>query len=127
MDGFFRRFRFADADLDEVHSQVAADATTIAGLTAAAAGTAVAGAGAADAETAAAAASPQTVATLIRLGFCLIPLDREAEAAAHLETALAMARQLGERDQEISALLHLGTARQYLGQPEEAQALFQAG
>src|SRR5258708_18412661 len=49
----------------------------------------------------------------------------EAEAAAHLEAAQAMARQLRERDQEISALLHLGTARQYLGERE--QVLFQAG
>lgn len=104
-DVFFRRFRFPGADLAEVRRDVADDQALAAG----------------------AAASPAVLAALVRLGFMLTPLDREAEAAAYLETALAMARELGERDQEIAALLHLGTARQYLGQHEQAQALFQAG
>lgn len=55
------------------------------------------------------------VETLIRLGFNLIPLGREAETAAYLESALHMVRQLGEQAQEIRSLLHLETARQYLG------------
>ncbi len=76
---------------------------------------------------ASAAASPVILDALLRLGSNLIPIGHETEAAAHLEAALALARQLGERDQEISALLHLGTARQHLGERERAQVLFQAG
>jgi hypothetical protein len=38
-----------------------------------------------------------------------------------------MARRLGERAREISTLLHLATARQYLGQRDRAQELFQEG
>jgi tetratricopeptide (TPR) repeat protein len=107
-DGFFRRFRFSDADLDEVRREIEEDRAVVASA-------------------APAAASPVILKALIRLGSNLIPMSCEAEAAAHLEAALAMARQLGERGQEISALLHLGTARQYLGERDRAQVLFQAG
>jgi tetratricopeptide (TPR) repeat protein len=101
---FFRRFRFSDDDLAEVRAEIAADRAIVA-----------------------AAASPEVVAAQVRLGEYLIPLGSEAEAAAHLEAALDLARQLGDRDHEISALLHLATARQYLGEREVAQELFQAG
>ena len=105
-DGYFRRFRFDDADLDEVRREIAADQATAAeGMD----------------------ASPALVAALVRLGFLLIPVGREAEAVGHLEAGLAMARQLGEHGQEISALLHLATAYQYLGERDRAQALFQQG
>ena len=107
-DGYFRRFRFPDADLDEVRQEIGEDRAVVASA-------------------APSAASPVILTALIRLGSNLIPMGCEAEAAAHLEAALAMARQLGERDQEISALLHLATARQYLGERERAQVLFQAG
>lgn len=39
----------------------------------------------------------------MRLGFSLTPVGREAEAAGHLEAALAMARQLGDHEQEVAA------------------------
>jgi len=103
---FFRRFRFPDAHLEKVLREIAGDQAAIA---------------------CAAEASPVTVEALIRLGFNLTPLGREAEAVAYLESALAMARQLGEPGQEIRTLLHLGTARQYLGEHEQAQLLFGAG
>ena len=59
-----------------------------------------------------------------QLGFDLTPLDREAEAAAHLETALGLARRLADKPLEIEILLNLGTARQYLGERDVAQELF---
>jgi tetratricopeptide (TPR) repeat protein len=105
---FFRRFRFAEDDLAEVQAEIAADRAVVA------------------------AAGPDSspadlLEALIGLGENLIPLGREAEAAGYLEAALALARQLGDQDQEIGALLHLATARQYLGQRAAAQELFQAG
>jgi tetratricopeptide (TPR) repeat protein len=60
----------------------------------------------------------------LKLGFDLTPLDREAEAVVHLERALTLSRRLGDRRTEIEALLHLGTARQYLGEREAAMMLF---
>jgi tetratricopeptide (TPR) repeat protein len=105
---FFRRFRFADDDLAEVQAEIAADRAVVAG---------------AGPES----SSADLLEALIGLGENLIPLDREAEAAAHLAAALTLARQLGDQDQEIGALLHLATARQYLGERETAQELFQAG
>jgi tetratricopeptide (TPR) repeat protein len=59
------------------------------------------------------------------IGFHLYITANEAEAAPMLDGALALARQLGDRSAEIEALLHLATARQYLGQRDLAQALFQ--
>lgn len=103
---FFRRFRFGDDDLAEVEAEIAADEATVA---------------AADGDT------PATAAALIRLGFNLTPLGREAAAATRLEAGIAMSQRLGEHAQEVSALLHLATARQYLGEREQAQQLFQAG
>jgi HTH-type transcriptional regulator, pleiotropic regulator of extracellular virulence genes len=105
---FFRRFRFADDDLPEVEAELAADRAVLA-----AAGPD--------------AASAAVLAALTGLGESLTALGHEAEAAAHLETALVMARQLGDHDQEVSALLHLATARQYLDDRDTAQQLFQAG
>jgi len=58
------------------------------------------------------------------IGFGLYITGNEAEAAPMLENALALARQLGDRSAEIEALLHLATARQYLGERDQAQALF---
>lgn len=63
----------------------------------------------------------------LRLGFDLTPLDREVEAVVHLEHALALSRKLGDHAIEIETLLHLGTARQYLGEREMAMALFAEG
>ena len=105
---FFRRFRFADADLAEVQAEIAADRAVVA---------------AAGPES----SSADLLEALIGLGENLIPLDREAEAAGHLAAALTLARELGDQDQEIGALLHLATARQYLGERDAAQQLFQAG
>ncbi len=67
------------------------------------------------------------LAARIRLGFLLTPLDREAEAIAALEPAVALARKRGEPMAELEALLNLATALQYLGERERAQALFQDG
>ncbi len=105
---FFRRFRFADDDLAEVQAEIAADRAVVA---------------AAGPES----SSADLLEALIGLGENLIPLDCEAEAAGHLAAALTLARQLGDQDQEIGALLHLATARQYLGERDAAQQLFQAG
>lgn len=58
------------------------------------------------------------------LGYALAPLDREAEAAALLDSALVLARRLGDRLEEIRVLLNLATARQYLGERDTAQRLF---
>jgi tetratricopeptide (TPR) repeat protein len=104
-DRFFRRYRFRDEDLPEVEREIAEDSA------------------------AAASGGPPSVIlpALIGLGSALIPLDREEEAAARLEAALALARELGDHEQEIAALLHLATALQYLGEYDRAQRLFQAG
>ncbi len=51
----------------------------------------------------------------------------EAEAAALLDEALALSRQLGDRATEIDGLLGLGTALQYLGERARAVALFHEG
>lgn len=59
------------------------------------------------------------------IGFGLYITANEAEAAPMLDGALTLARQLGERSAEIEVLLHLATARQYLGERDLAQALFQ--
>jgi tetratricopeptide (TPR) repeat protein len=63
----------------------------------------------------------------LQLGFCLTPLDREDEAIAHLEAALALSKKLGEKEREIEALLHLGTAIQYAGDRNRALVLFAEG
>jgi hypothetical protein len=102
-DQSFCRFRFPDAEHDEVLSEIASDLEVVA--------------------TAGAADSARLLDALVQLGTDLIPLDRETEATAYLERALVLARQLGDRDLEITAVLQLGTARQYLGDREQAQAL----
>ena len=61
------------------------------------------------------------------IGFCLYITANEAEAAPMLDSALTLARRLGDQSAEIEALLHLATARQYLGERDLAQALFQEG
>jgi len=63
----------------------------------------------------------------MRLGFDLIPIDREAEAVIHLEAALALAPKQANRAREIEVLLYLGTARQYLGERAKALELFREG
>lgn len=60
-----------------------------------------------------------------RLGTNLIILGREAEAAPLLEQALALARKQDNQRLEVANLLQLTTARQYLGQVDLAQQLFQ--
>jgi tetratricopeptide (TPR) repeat protein len=107
-DGCFRRFRFADDDRDEVLRDIDADRGVLAA--------AIPGA-----------ASPAILRAQVRLGFSLTPLGHEAEAAEHLEAAVTMARMLSEHGQEITALLHLATALQYLGDRDRAQQLFQEG
>jgi tetratricopeptide (TPR) repeat protein len=107
-EGCFRRFRFSDEDRDGVLRDIEADRAVLAA--------AIPGA-----------ASPTILRAQVRLGFSLTPLGEEAEAAEHLETAAAMARMLTEHGQEISALLHLATALQYLGERDRAQSLFQEG
>jgi HTH-type transcriptional regulator, pleiotropic regulator of extracellular virulence genes len=107
-EAYFRRFRFSGDDLPEVEAEIASDRAVLA---------------AAGPES----ESPEVLAALVGLGEILIPLDREAEAVTHLEQALAIARRAGNQDREISALLHLATARQYLGERDVAQELFQAG
>lgn len=123
-EAYFRRFRFSDDDLAEVRAEVASFRAIVAaaGLDRHEPGnTDPAGAASPDG------VSPEVVDALVGLGECLTPLGCEAEAAAYLETALNLARQLGRHDHEISALLHLATARQYLGERDVAQHLFQAG
>lgn len=107
-DGYFRRFRFTDDERDEVLRGIDADRGVLAA--------AIPGA-----------ASPVILRALVRLGFSLTPLGHEPEAAEHLELAVTMARMLSEQGQEISALLHLATALQYLGDRDRAQLLFQEG
>lgn len=107
-DGYFRRFRFTDDDRDEVLRDVEEDRGVLAA--------AIPGA-----------ASPAILRALVRLGFSLTPLGHEAEAAQHLEAAVTMARMLSEHGLEISALLHLATALQYLDERDRAQLLFQEG
>ncbi len=51
-------------------------------------------------------------------------LGKEDLAAPLLEQALALAKQLGDRSQEVANLLDLATALQYLGQRDTAQELF---
>lgn len=59
-----------------------------------------------------------------RLGIALTAGDREREAVAVLESALAKARTLGEFAPVAWTLLHLATARQYLGEHAVAQTMF---
>ena len=60
----------------------------------------------------------------IGMGFGHYVTGGEAEAVPLLDRALILARRLGDRRAEIEALLHLATARQYLGERELAQTLF---
>jgi tetratricopeptide (TPR) repeat protein len=59
------------------------------------------------------------------IGFGLYITANEAEAAPMLDAALSLARALADRSAEIEVLLHLATARQYLGQRDLAQSLFE--
>ena len=70
---------------------------------------------------------PAQLMPRLQLGFCLTPLDREEEAIAHLEAALALSQKFGEKAREIEALLHLGTAVQYAGDRNRALTLFAEG
>ncbi|HEY1708752.1 MAG TPA: tetratricopeptide repeat protein [Rhizomicrobium sp.] len=55
----------------------------------------------------------------------LLTTARQEKAAADLEEwALALARRLGDKHEEAAALMNLATARQYLGQRDDAQTLF---
>ncbi len=60
------------------------------------------------------------------LGNLLTIARQEAAAAELLEWALTLARRLGNRHEEAGVLLNLATARQYLGERDEAQKLFEA-
>jgi HTH-type transcriptional regulator, pleiotropic regulator of extracellular virulence genes len=60
------------------------------------------------------------------IGFGYYITGGEASAAPHLDRALALARRLEDRRAEIEVLLHLATARQYLGERTLAQSLFEA-
>ena len=62
---------------------------------------------------------------LSRLGSRLTILGKEGAAAPLLAEALALARRLGEQRFEVTTLLNLATAQQYLGQRDLAQQLFQ--
>jgi tetratricopeptide (TPR) repeat protein len=56
----------------------------------------------------------------------LLTVARQEQAAADLEGwALTLARKLGDRREEAAALMNLATARQYLGQRDEAHTLFE--
>jgi tetratricopeptide (TPR) repeat protein len=107
-EGYFRRFRFTDDEREQVLRDIDEDRGVL--------GAAIPGA-----------ASPAILRALVRLGFSLTPLGDEEEAAENLEAAVTMARMLSEHGEEISALLHLATARQYLGERDRAQVLFQEG
>jgi|SRR5215472_10044535 len=61
---------------------------------------------------------------LSRLGSRLTILGKESAAAPLLEQAFVLARRLGEKRLEITALLNLATAQQYLGLRDLAQSLF---
>ena len=67
------------------------------------------------------------LALRIRLGFLLIPLDREAEAIEALTLALGLARATNAWMSELEALLHLATAYQYRGHRDRAQEFFREG
>ncbi len=67
------------------------------------------------------------LALRIRLGFLLIPLDREAEAIETLTLARGIARDTNAWMSEMEALLHLATAYQYRGHLERAQEFFREG
>jgi tetratricopeptide (TPR) repeat protein len=62
---------------------------------------------------------------LSQLGSRLTILRKENVAAPLLEQAVALAKRLGEKGIEITTLLNLATAQQYLGQRDLAQHLFQ--
>jgi tetratricopeptide (TPR) repeat protein len=59
------------------------------------------------------------------LGSMLTTARQEEAAVGLLEWALPLAYELGDKQQEAGVLLNLATARQYLGQRDEAQVLFQ--
>lgn len=67
---------------------------------------------------------PLELAIAVRVGAGLYIAGDEARAAPILDRALALARRLTDRKTEIESLLHLGTARQYLGERNLAQSLF---
>jgi tetratricopeptide (TPR) repeat protein len=101
---WFRRFRFAPEDLDDVLAEVAELRVSLAGGPLAPAG---------------------ELAVRLDLGSTLFPLGHEDEAEATLEPALALARELGDRGRLVAAQLHLATTRQYLGRPAEALRQFE--
>lgn len=102
---WFRRFRFSAEQADAVRQQVERTCRTIDGGP----------------------ASAELSSGLMELAWALTPLGRETEAAAFGRVALDLARATGDAEAEIEALLHTATALQYTGEPDEAQALFQAG
>jgi tetratricopeptide (TPR) repeat protein len=59
------------------------------------------------------------------LGGMLTTARQEQAAVALLEWALAIAHELSDKKEEAGVLMNLATARQYLGQRDEAQLLFQ--
>lgn len=68
---------------------------------------------------------PAEMVISIGIGFGLYVTANEVEAVPMLDSALVLARQLGDQQAEIETLLHLATARQYLGERRLAQELFQ--
>ncbi|HEX2590541.1 MAG TPA: tetratricopeptide repeat protein [Rhizomicrobium sp.] len=59
------------------------------------------------------------------LGNMLTTARQEQSAVDLLEWALPLAYALGDKKEEAGVLLNLATARQYLGQRDQAQILFQ--
>lgn len=59
------------------------------------------------------------------LGNMLTTARQEAASVTLLEWALPLAYELGDKKEEAGVLLNLATARQYLGQRDDAQVLFQ--
>jgi tetratricopeptide (TPR) repeat protein len=59
------------------------------------------------------------------LGSMLTTFRQETAAVGLLEWALPLAYELGDKKEEAGVLMNLATARQYLGQRDEAQVLFQ--
>jgi tetratricopeptide (TPR) repeat protein len=66
----------------------------------------------------------QRLTLLTRAGAALYVLGHEAEAEPMLRAALALARARGDREKEVQNLNNLATSLQYLGQRNEALALF---
>jgi tetratricopeptide (TPR) repeat protein len=101
---WFRRYRYAPGDLEEVRAEVAVRR----------------------AELATTQSARDELATRIDLGAGLFPLGQEAESVAVLEPALALAERLDDQAALSAVRLHLATALQYVGRADEALPMFDA-